>query len=336
MRNRRTTSVRLTLIASVAVGGVLAGCGSSSSSSTGSSSSGSTSGEKKYTIAFSHPYSTAPVAIAVMQFAQERAKALGDKVLLDNANMQVATQVTDVDNWITQKVDAIEVLPVENASVIESQKRAQAAGIKWLTYAVGMDGSDGAVLFPPEQSGKLIGEEAVKWINAQPTPPEILVLTQSTVPATAGRVTVPIDMIKKQTKAKIVAQQDASDQQTGLTVTEAVLAAHPNISMVIGFNDDGALGALKAFTNAKKDPKTSWIGGQDGSIEALKAIQAGGAYKMTSALRLKDVGYAVVDTAVAALKGDKTKATANVPAVAITQDDKAEVAALIKAYSAAK
>jgi ABC-type sugar transport system substrate-binding protein len=336
MRNNRASTVRITLVASVVVGSVLAGCGSSSTSSASSSGSGAASGGKHYTIAFSHPYSTAPVAIAVMQFAQERAKQLGDKVLLDNANMQVATQVTDVDNWITQQVDAIEVLPVENASVVSSQKRAQAAGIKWLTYAVGMDSSDGAVLFPPEQSGQLIGEAAVKWINAQPTPPEILVLTQSTVPATAGRVTVPIAMIKKQTKAKIVATQDASDQQTGLTVTEAVLAAHPKLSMVIGFNDDGALGALKAFANANKNPATSWIGGQDGSIEALKAIQAGGAYKMTSALRLKDVGYAVVDTAVAALKGDKAKATANVPAVPITQDDKAELSALIKAYSAAK
>ncbi|MCU1502692.1 MAG: carbohydrate-binding protein, partial [Ilumatobacteraceae bacterium] len=283
-------------------------------------------------IAFSHPFSTAPVAIAVMQFAKQRANELGYDLLLDNANNQVETQVTDLDTWVTQGVDAICVLPVEPQSVLGTQKRAQEAGIKWTTYAVTMDGSDGQVLFPHELSGKVIGEAAVAWINAQPSPPKILVLTSSKTPASAARTSVPLDLVKAQTKGDVVAQQDAVDQPSGLSVTETVLQAHPDLRCVIGFNDDGALGALQAFKNAGIPVDESWIGGQDGSIEALEAIKSGGYFKACAALPLKDIGYAVADINDQLLKGTSKFAEVSIDPELASPDQMDTVDELIAAY----
>jgi ribose transport system substrate-binding protein len=309
---------------------LLAAC--SGDQKAGVSSGGSSGGGGGGRIAFSHPFSTAPVAIAVMQFAKERAKSLGFELLTDNANNKVEVQVTDLDNWITQGVNAICVLPVEPQSVLGLEKRAKAAGIKWTTYAVTMKDTDGQVLFPHEISGKVIGDAAVAWINAQKTAPKILVLTSSTTPVSLARTEIPINLVNTTTKGQIVAKQDAVDQASGLSVTETVLQAHPDLRCVIGFNDDGALGALKAFQNARIPLDESWIGGQDGSIEALQAIKAGTHFKACAALPLKDIGWAVADINAALIKGTQKHAEVSIAPVLASPAEMATVDKLIAAY----
>jgi ribose transport system substrate-binding protein len=195
-----------------------------------------------------------------------------------------------------------------------------------------MDGSDGEVLFPHDVSGKVIGDAAVAWINAQPSPPKILVLTSTKTPSSLARTDVPIGLVKSQTKGEIVSTQDAVDQPSGLSVTETVLQAHPDLRCVIAFNDDGALGAMQAFKNAGIPVDESWIGGQDGSIEALEAIKAGTYFKACAALPLKDIGYGVAEINDQLLKGTTKFARVAIDPVLASPDEMATVDKLIASY----
>jgi len=310
---------------------LIAACSSNGGSST-STSGGSASTTSKGRIGFSFAQPTIALAVGVKRFASERAKELGYEMLYDNCQGKPDVQIQNLQSWILQKIEAISVLPVDPTSLTSTQIQAQSAGVKWTTYDYAAEGGDGEVLLSNDQSGQLIADDVVKWINAQTNPPKVLLLTASVEPLVAERTSIPKHAIETMTKATIVAVQDAFDQETGLTVTESILAAHPDLSVVIGVNDDGAIGALKAFQNAGKKPADTYIAGQDGSLDALNAIKAGTSYKATAALRIRALGYAVVDV-VEALRTGKPHYTDSVSPVLVSVTDTQYLKSLIDDWS---
>lgn len=251
---------------------------------------------KRKIIAFSHAYGDVPVAGLVRNFAIARGKQVGYKVVTDNPHAKLDLQLADIETWIAQKIPAMVILPLEPAAMEAVAKRARAAGLLWITYATPMKNQDGAVLFPHTVSGNVLGKYAAEWINKNlGGEGEALIMTLSTLSFGHERTDPLEKWLKTKTKVKIVAKQDAVDQAGGLRVTEDVLQANPNLNIVLGINDDGALGGAQAFKNAGKDPAQCFIGGQDGTKDAFVAIKAGGYFKATAAVRLRDIGYACVD-----------------------------------------
>jgi ribose transport system substrate-binding protein len=305
----------------VAAGPTLLACGDDGG---GGASGGG--GDKLDKLAFSHANSGTPVATTVQRFAEQRADEVGAELLAGNPQLKVETQIQEVETWLTQGVSAMCIFPVTVEAFEPLAKRARDAGIVFTTYAVELKNSDGAVLFSNEQSGEIIGKHAVKWINEHlGGEGEVLLLgAGSASPDLQPRIDIPKKLIQEQTNAKIVAEQDGVDPTAGLQVTETVLRSHPNLNIVVGLNDDGALGAARAFQNAGKDPAKTYIGGQDGALDALKAIQQGGFFKASAALSLKQIGYGVVDlNAQLVEKGaGKGKKNIEVPPRLVAQDDK--------------
>jgi ribose transport system substrate-binding protein len=78
-----------------------------------------------------------------------------------------------------------------------------------------------------------------------------------------------------QGKLQVVAQQPANyDQNTALTVTEAILQAHPDITGIFAANDTMGLGAAQAVKNAGKQGKISIVS-VDGIQDMLQSIKSG-------------------------------------------------------------
>lgn len=283
--------------------GILGACGSSSSSSAATSGGAAILSGKK--IAFDHPFSMVPFVTTLKKYVSQRADQTGAHMLYANDQAMLDAQVTAVDGWITQHVDAICILPLDPNALSQQRKRAQAAGIKFSTYFLPMDGQDGIITFPPEDTGKAIADDVVPWIKSHGNNAKVLILTASTIPPAGGRTKVPEQAITSQTGATVVAKKDALDPATGLQVTEDTLKAHPDLNVVIGFNDDGALGALQAFKNAGKDPAQCYIAGQDGNKPGLQAVLDGGFYKASAALNIKNLGYGVLGLQQRLLSGEK-------------------------------
>lgn len=109
-------------------------------------------------------------------------------------------------------------------------------------------------------------------------------------------------------------------------------ARTPDLRVFIGLNDDAALGALRAFQNAKIDLDETFIAGFDGAEEALVSLQDKTGYTASSAIPSVELGASVVDNALAAITGDGD-AGKQTPMFLVTPADSDEIAELLKAYT---
>ena len=286
---------------------------------------------REYTIGFSHPVGEAAFVKALKVNLQKEADANGCvELLMDNTQANdLGSQRATIETWVTQGVDAIVVFPVDASSIASLQKNAQDKGIKWLTYASPAEGADGYTGFDNVQSGSLISDAAVAFIEENDLAGKVTaaVTTLEALPDVAGRWEEPIKGITA-AGVEVVSKQDCADQACGLANTEALLRQHPDLRIFVGLNDDAALGAAKAFANAGIDPDEVFIGGQDGALEALEAVKAGGAYKISAAIDMIDLAQDVVQNSINAVDGEGETETeaAVVPA---TLDDPEGLDALI-------
>lgn len=313
--------------------GLLAACG-------GGSSDGATTGGGggDVTFGFSHPFADVPVVTKVKNLVKQDGEREGWEVLLDETRAgNIQEQLPTLDTWVTQQVTAINLFPPEPSAFETTAKRAVDAGIIWTTYGEEMTEGAGGVLFPAQAFGEITGKAVVDWINANDPEAEILFL-EFEGPAQKERLRVPEQMIAEQTKAKIVAKQPAVEQTSGLQVTQDVLQAHPDVTVVVGFSDDGALGAAEAFRQSgKQDPAKVFIIGQDGSEDALIALTEPDSYfKASTALDTAELCQEVVNFVKKAIQAEwkdgDGQEYAEVTPVLLEADDKKLIDKFLATY----
>jgi ABC-type sugar transport system substrate-binding protein len=287
-------------VLALTAGGVLSACGEHSKGA----ATGDSAPTKHVTFGYSAPYGEVPIVVVLKNTIKHIAEGDGWKVQLDQTQGgKLQDQLATLDTWITQKITAMNVALLDPSAYEATARRAEQAGVIWTTYGGTTKAGAGGVDFPPDLSGQVTGKFAVEWIKANDPKAEVLILEIPAGGPYRARTDIPRKMIAQQTDAKVVAVQGAIDQTTGLQVTEDVLQAHSNLSVVIGHNDDGALGAAEAFRKAGKDPSKVCIVGQDGSKDALTALRAGNTYyKASAALDIHKVCQSVVDLADRAIK----------------------------------
>ncbi|MBM9467963.1 sugar ABC transporter substrate-binding protein [Nakamurella leprariae] len=287
--------------------------------------------ETTYEIGFSHPISEAAFVKGLKSQVTAQAKEIGCvEVLFDDTQASdLESQRNTVETWVTQGVDAVVVFPVDAKALTPLRTQAQSAGIKWLQYATPGEGVDGYTGFDNVASGDIVGQAAVDWITEHQLSGKVTAAITSitAVPDVRGRWEQPQKLISD-AGVEVISLQDCSDQTCGLEQAEALLNANPDLRIYIGANDDAALGALKAFQSKGIDPSEVFIAGQDGNIEALKAVKAGGAYKVSAAIDMIDLSHAIVQNSINAITGSGETETeaAVIPA---SLDDPSELDELI-------
>jgi ABC-type sugar transport system substrate-binding protein len=291
-------------------------------------------GGKKYTIGFSHPFGESHFASTL----KKKVKRFGDEsgcitVLLDNTtSANLESQRATLESWVTQKVDAIVVLPVDIKALSGLQKKAQGAGIKWLTYANPIKTADGSVGFDNVQSGDLVAKDALAWVKKNYPNGDVTAAVTTLTPLSgfSGRWDQPLEQFDK-AGLKVVSKQDCATQSCGLQIAEDALRQHPDMKVFIGINDDAAIGALRAYMNAKIDLNGVYIAGQDGTLEGLEAVKKGGAYRASAAILLDELAKSILDNSLAAITG-KGQADYVTPVVLGSMEDPKLLDKLITEY----
>lgn len=281
-------------LAVLGFGPLLSACGGALEDDEG----GGAGASERRTIGFSFLYSEVPAAAALKRFAKERADELGYEVLTDNVRGgKIDEQLASLDSFITRKVDALVVHVGDPASYGGILSRARRAEIPFFTYATAVPKSDGAVLFPFDEASRQLSEDAAAWIEENlGGEGQVLVLSYTADPVGRKASRLLAETVEERTQARVVAQQDALDQATGLRVTEDALQANPGINVVLAWNDGGALGAAQALEGAGKDPSKVYIGSNEGTEQAVQAMLQGNEYlKTVNLLSIKKLGYGIVD-----------------------------------------
>ncbi|WP_053376490.1 sugar ABC transporter substrate-binding protein [Paenibacillus sp. FJAT-27812] len=196
----------------------------------------------------------------------------GDKLIEVDAQLDINKQISDVEDFIQQKVDAIFIAPVDSKGIKTALISAQKANIPVIIMDVPPQDIElitALVTTDNFMAGKVLGEAMVKNTDGKAN---VAIIDWSVVQAVVDRTDGFSAAVKDAPGIKVVARQDGkASTESALPIMENFLQSNPEINTVFTINDPSAVGALAAIEAAKRtDIKIYSI---DGSQDVLKLIQ---------------------------------------------------------------
>ena len=272
MKNLRS----LLVVAAIAL--LAAGCSNPSSSSS-SGASGAPGAAATKTIGVSIQNREAQFYQDMESGMKSEAAKYGYKVDVVDANRDNAVQQSQVEDFISQKVDAIVLTPYDSQAIGSAIAEANKAGIPVFTADIASTSKLGTVVTHVASDNVQGGAEAGQLICAAVKSGPVAIVDEPEVTSVQDRV----KGFKQTLAAKcpgvtVVADVDAGGQRDkAANDVSDVLQSHPNLKGIFGINDDSALGAVTAIKAAGLNGKIAVVG-YDAGPEARAAIAAGDMY----------------------------------------------------------
>ncbi len=241
-----------------------------------------------------------PFFVTLSDGVDAKAEELGVEVKTLAAQDDPAKQADDIADLIQQKVDVLLINPVDSAAIVNSVEAANAAGIPVVMLDRSSDGGE-TVSFVASDNVKG-GEMAAQYIIDELGEGVVVCELEGIPGASATRERGEGFHALADSKLDVVVKQNADfDRTKGLTVTENILQANPEIQAIFAHNDEMALGAIEA---AKSAGKEIFIVGFDGTDDGVAAVEDG-TMAATIAQQPKLMGEEGLEIAVKAAKGEE-------------------------------
>jgi ribose transport system substrate-binding protein len=273
------------LVAVAAVVTLAAGCASKAPSSSDGGSGGS-GGKSEFVVGYSQSNNAEPYRAQLnLQLQYFMKQHPGMKLLpIADAHQSSATQVSQVQNFIQQKVDVLIVSPNEPAPLTAAVQQACQAKIPViiLDRSVNTDCYSSFIGGDNYEIGKLAGQEAVKDLPSGGNVVELrgIMSDQPQIDRDKGFR----DAIKANPKIKIVADREAKWlKDSAVPIMQQWLGRFPKIDLVYGHNDPMTLGAYLAAKAQHREGAMKFIGIDglaipDGGIRAVQLGQLTGTF----------------------------------------------------------
>ena len=239
-------------------------------------------GGAKVRVGFSQTETDGPWRIAETRSMQDEAARRGYELVFTNARGDTATQVSNLEDLIAQRVDAIFLAPREAKGFEGPLQAAKEAGIPVILIDRELEGvkaGDDYVTFIGSnfvEEGRRAGEWLARQTQGRAGIVELLGTAGSSV--ANDRHQGFADAIRGFPGMQIIAAQDGNfNRAQGQKVMESLIQAHGrSITAVYAHNDEMALGAVQALKSANMNPgKDVIVVSVDGQRSALEAITRG-------------------------------------------------------------
>jgi ribose transport system substrate-binding protein len=289
-------------------------------------------GAKQYRMVFIVKSMDNPFWNMMLEGAQSAAKDLNldIKGLAPIKPNNVEEQIRMMEDAITQKVDAIVVVPADSKGIVPGIEKANRAGVPVMTSNTRAFGGEfisfaGA---PNEDAAYIVTKKFIQqFLNGKGN---VIILegvpgAQTAIDRKAGTDRA----VKEFPNVKVLASQTANFSRVeGMRVMENLLQRFPAVDAVICTNDEMALGAIEAIDAAKrlKDIK---VAGFDGNNDAIKSISEG-RLMVTGAQRPDAQAYWSVSAAFMYLEGYPVPRDIYVPCPPVDKSNVAEYLKRIK------
>lgn len=274
-RSRRRTTSALSLAIGLAL--TLSACGSGSDSSSGS---GGGSKDGSFTVGISNPQGAQPILNVTQDSFIAAAKRDGIEVKTLDAQLDPAKQVTDIDQFVAQKVDLIVVFPLDENALKPALKRADDAGIKVVGWgALSSPKADPGVLATNvETAGKQSNAKLTDYVKAK-------LGGKGNVLGVGFAIPVPaLEMLLRDYKSGVTADSDITwlgrvdnptDDIAGAqkVVATALTKYRNDVRAITAYSDGSAIGASVAAKAAGL--KDVVIVGQNGDDDGIAAVKDG-------------------------------------------------------------
>ena len=197
----------------------------------------------------------------------------GYELIITAGEFDLGKQSAQIEDFITRKVDAIIVCPVDSRGIGPAVKKANEAKIPVFTADIAAQEGDVVCHIASDNvaGGRLAGEYLAKLLGGKGT---VAIIGQPTVTSVLDRVQGFKEAISKFPEIKIVADVNGEGlRDKAMQAASDILQAHPDLSGIFGINDDSALGALDAVQQFKRSGVN--IVGYDATPPAVDAIIKG-------------------------------------------------------------
>lgn len=250
---------------------------------------------------------------------QQAADSLGIDLHVVAGEWDLARQTSQVDNFITQRMDAIVVAPVNSSGIVSAIESANAAHIPVFTADIASDGGQVTthVASDNRQGGRLLGEYVARRLKGGGN---VAILDQPTVASVRDRVAGFRAALAAFPNIRIVASPAVERGLRDLAKQKMdnLLSTEQHIDAVFGTNDDCALGALAAIEAAGR--KDMIVVGYDATPEARAAISRGSALVADAVQDPVAIGRLTIQVVAAKLRGDSVPAVIPVPVGLVERD----------------
>lgn len=282
---------------------VVAACSSDSNEASGKSGGG----DDQIKVGFAIKTQDSPYFVSLVEAVKEYAEAEGWKVTVLDANGDTTKEAENMETFISQGMDMIFLDAIEPDAVVPVINRAAEAGIGVINLDSGVneDADDVTTVYSDnKQNGRLVGLAYAEKMGDE----EIVSITLSGAKGNVagterrtglfagileGKLGVSEDeawKLAEELDSQLASSGKASNEEAkfsvvgqgwgawtredGLVAAEDLITANPNITTVLGENDQMLLGAMTALKNAGID-NIDIVAAADGAIEAYDLIKEG-------------------------------------------------------------
>lgn len=237
---------------------------------------------------------------------RETAKRLGVTLIIQDAAGDSNRQIGQVQDFITQAVNAIILCPTNSAGSKSMVELAQAAGIPVFTMDVLSDGDViSHVATDNYRGGELAGEYMANKV-LKDKKGNVAVITYAEIEGCVDRERGFTEWLAKNApEVKVVDVQNyAGDQGKAAEVMQNMLLKHENLDGVFCVGDPAAVGAMSSISAVNANVK---VIGFDGNPEGIEAILSGGNWVADIAQDPAAIGRITLETVMAYLNGEKVQ-----------------------------
>ncbi|WP_375055324.1 sugar ABC transporter substrate-binding protein [Zobellella sp. DQSA1] len=258
----------------------------------------------------------------IRQAMQEKTAELdGVSAQFEDAKADVGQQLQQVESFISQKLDAIIINPVDTQAVAPIIRRAEAAGIPLifvnrrpeteLPANMAYVGSDSKV------AGVLQMEYIVEKLGGKGN--VAILMGALSDEATRDRTRGVEEVAAKYPDIKIIAKETGKwARKEGMDITNNWLLSGYEIDAIASNNDEMAIGAI--MTLGPNRLKDVIVGGVDATPDALAFVDRG-MLDVTVFQDAKGQGSAAIETAYKMAKGEAVEQNVMIPFELVTKDN---------------
>jgi len=260
----------------------------------------------------------------ISKSAIARAKELNVELIVADANLDVAAQISKAENLLAQGVDVLILSPVDAKAMGPIVRQAKEAGARVFTESNPVPGADTYVGIDNHVGGVKAGEWFVDYAREQGIDPKILIVGLPNFEDCRQRVDGFKEALEKSDLAyEIVQEVDGQGlKEKAFKVSQDALTANPEINVIYGINDDSTTGGMAAYKAAGLDESAlTAIGfGFEGTV-GQTALTGNTTYRAALAMFPNFVGGALIDAAVKLAKGEKLPDHYETPTIVVTRDN---------------
>ena len=303
----------LSIILVLAMIFALCACGAKKAETAAPVEAPATEETKEITLGVTFMTLNSPFFEAMKRGVDEAAAAAGVKVVVNDAQLKVADQISSVEALIAQGVDAILLNAVDSAGIVPAVEACNKAKIPVICLDVLPEGGEyvSFIASNNKAAGLLGGEFIGKYLDGTG---KVVILDGPAISSFQDRAAGYEEALGKFEGIEIVAHINAVENSitSFVSAAENILAAYPDLDAVLAVNDYGAIAVDSAVASAGKEFNVVSVG-VDGMADAIELILNGDVVAGSVAQLPAEMGVLGVETALKVLNGETVEKLIEVP-----------------------